>query len=205
VGARGGVEVLTVTLVASQLYPSLRHVQRVPEVVRDDAGELREPIVLSLQFRAPIVETAGPRSRVERRLGCRREDLCEMLVGPVEHAGLGLADRDGSVLADGEDHQAPEPRSSVERARRLDVVVHPGFARLERLPVETPAVRGEHLPHGQYLFDPLRDRDGDEPAGVLVRQPNGDHGEPEHLDDALGDLLRGVSLDETSGRVVEPL
>jgi len=80
----------------------------------------------------------------------------------------------------------------VSSAPAVSIVVHPGFARLERLQLRLRR-QGEPFRTGNTSLT-LRDRDGDEPAGVSVRQPNGDHGEPEHLDDALGDPLRGVSL-----------
>ena len=99
-------EVLAVTLLLDEPQPPLGDGERVPEVVAHHVGELLEPLVLPFQLVAAAPELPFALALVQRGLGRRREDPREELVGRVEGVRRQIADREGSVIAHREDHQA---------------------------------------------------------------------------------------------------
>ncbi len=152
------VDVVAVCLLGEQFEPEIRHVQRVPQVVGDEAGELLESFGLPGERRLAL-------DALDRGRRVAHEQLDEGDVGVVERAGLGTHGLEDAVLPD---RDAQSRLDTAERRVGLvagtDLVDDVRLAGLERLPGQ-PLVDGPALSTLRLCV--LRERVWDEPLTLL--------------------------------------
>jgi hypothetical protein len=198
--------VVAVALLGRQFQVAGGDVERVPQVVADDARKPVEALVLPGEFGLLPPEFLLADDPFEGGRRVATEQLREAAVGLVEGVGVGGGDECDAVVAERDDEFAPHRRRLVVRPLDgLVVVVVSGVARFERRPGE--AVGAQVRRGADDVLDAVGPGDGFEHLVAFAVNVDRGVGERQDVSERLGRHLRdgrhGVGAHQFPRRPVE--